>query len=545
MTARKRGGTGGGAGAAGTGGAGTTGTLPEPVHVVVDAPLSMAARLERSQLERIEAAPLWVQILTHSELIGFDSYRNFIDGVFGQLTPGSPRGDQVAQLTQRRPGLDPYQLLRVATEVFLLTKVGAWNSSPQSNRTALEEMLHFAQDSTSNRGGPLDSDTIDGSHGRGVLSPDETFGDVRADLSRFLGDQSRSYVDAVLPSLLGGATTFSPSPFSVAGADPSLPCLLELIWSYWHEEGMLAQTTNAIARRFQNVRRPGHGPDPLGEFELAPLRPLSTLLWGYVNDEPNRLSVVRRAYEYQHHYGLPLYGKATQGLSPADCRTQFVEAFHELLRRCALFYLQDDDATVTADAFPVLQALKEVHLELAEGAHNQFRDLPWTSRAEMLVEQWLMAQPQMRDFLRGRWMIPYPELWMGGVDAMKRLQGWTDTSAIHFRDLGVFGERLLLSIRYYAWMNENDQEVARTWARFWRPEVQSYLHAYRVVTGVDLSSIEYADATPPSEHLRRRLAEQRQGAGAFNGSGARGLLGASSPNGASRALSSRARGDRV
>ena len=34
------------------------------------------------------------------------------------------------------------------------------------------------------------------------------------------------------------------------------PCLLELIWSYWHEEGMLVQTINAITRRFQNVRGP-------------------------------------------------------------------------------------------------------------------------------------------------------------------------------------------------------------------------------------------------------------------------------------------------
>ena len=32
------------------------------------------------------------------------------------------------------------------------------------------------------------------------------------------------------------------------------PCLLELIWSYWHEEGMLVQTMNSITRRFQNVR---------------------------------------------------------------------------------------------------------------------------------------------------------------------------------------------------------------------------------------------------------------------------------------------------
>jgi hypothetical protein len=32
------------------------------------------------------------------------------------------------------------------------------------------------------------------------------------------------------------------------------PCLIELIWSYWMEEGMLVQTMNGIAQRFQNVR---------------------------------------------------------------------------------------------------------------------------------------------------------------------------------------------------------------------------------------------------------------------------------------------------
>ena len=38
---------------------------------------------------------------------------------------------------------------------------------------------------------------------------------------------------------------------------------MELIWSYWHEEGMLAQTLNAILARFQN-RRLVDGPRPAG-----------------------------------------------------------------------------------------------------------------------------------------------------------------------------------------------------------------------------------------------------------------------------------------
>jgi hypothetical protein len=65
---------------------------------------------------------------------------------------------------------------------------------------------------------------------------------------------------------------------------------------------------------------------------------------------------------------------------------------------------------------------------LAEGADNQFGDLPWTSRAEMLTMQWILTRPEMREFLRGRAMVPYREPWMRQVDTTKRLQGRSDTS---------------------------------------------------------------------------------------------------------------------
>ena len=115
------------------------------------------------------------------------------------------------------------------------------------------------------------------------------------------------------------------------------------------------------------------------------------------------------------------------------------------------FYKRDDDTTVIADGFPVLNALKEVHLILAQGAHNQFGDLPSTARIEMLMQQWILARPEFREFLPTRIMVAYPEPWMDRVDAMKKLQGWTDTSVLHFRNLAIFGEQVLLSIRYGAW----------------------------------------------------------------------------------------------
>jgi hypothetical protein len=123
----------------------------------------------------------------------------------------------------------------------------------------------------------------------------------------------------------------------------------------------------------------------------------------------------------------------------------------------------------------------------------------------------------MRDFLRGRLMVSYPEDWMGAVDAMKRLQGWTDVSVIHFRDLAVYGERILLSIRYVDWTSIGDPAAAFDWALVWRPEIQGYIHAYRMATGVNLSD-EMVDVRrvgdsryqQPSHHLRQRLLQQQK-----------------------------------
>jgi hypothetical protein len=243
-------------------------------------------------------------------------------------------------------------------------------------------------------------------------------------------------------------------------------------------------------------------------MEVDMLRPLNNLLWGYVQDEQHRLSVVRRNYEYDHHYGIHLDGKAVREFRPADSRSKFIEAFHNLLRQLMPFYRQDDDTTVKADAFPILNALKEVHLILSQGAHNQFGDLPSTARIEMLMQQWMLARPEFREFLPTRLMVAHPEPWMDRVDAMKKVQGWSDTSIAHFRDLAMFGEQLLLSIRYSHWSEVYDPTEAFAWARFWRPQAQGYMHAYRAATGVDLTS-ETAnpklESAMPSVLLRQRL----------------------------------------
>jgi hypothetical protein len=267
------------------------------------------------------------------------------------------------------------------------------------------------------------------------------------------------------------------------------PLLIELIWSYWHEEGMLVQTMNAITRRFQNIRN--NDRDPLANLELDPLRPLNNILWGYIQDIQHRLTISRRTYEYDHHYGIRLLGKAIPEFMPADSRSKFIQSFHNLLYRASLYFKEADDMTINADAFPLLNALRETHLLLAEGAHNQFGDLPAVARIEMLMEQWILARPEIREFLGGRIMVPYDETWMDRVDTMKTLQGWTDTSISYYHDLAVYGEQVILSVRYGNWSRVNDRDSARNWADRWRDAIQRYLHSYHSVTGVDLTLESY------------------------------------------------------
>jgi len=286
------------------------------------------------------------------------------------------------------------------------------------------------------------------------------------------------------------------------------PPLCELIFNYFHEEGMLCQCMQVISLRYQN-KLLGGGKDPLAAFNTSPLRPLNNLIWGWISDEPQRLSVRRRNYEYSHSYGISLYGKAVSDFQPADNRKAFMGAFNRLLNLLTQFYKQKDDTTVKADAFPIRNALREVHIILSEGAHNQFGDLPWTARLELYTEQIILSRPEMREFLGGRSMVPYPEPWMENVDTMKRLQGWTDVSVQHFNTLARTGEALLLGIRHGGWNKpEVNEHSADNWAVAYRSIVHEYIHSYTAITGVDLSDRRQVDDTMPSVHLRRRLEAQ-------------------------------------
>jgi hypothetical protein len=467
--------------------------------------LDARVQLRRTELPPQHAQTFWA-ILRH-RTIDFTRYKTFIDGVMCCTEPLPTQrkvsGDKEASLDLRLPfpGVRAYNLLKLATELYLMQECGVVNFGSKSEEAQFTERFDSEIDTEADRmGRRLTGDAL----------LEEARDDYLVALEGEVEPSALPYLEVIRRKLkeipLKQPSEKPPNCYGILRSKLSDPCLLELIWSYWHEEGMLVQSMNAISRRFQNLRSTAAN-DPLGNLEIDPLRPLNNLLWGYIQDEQHRLSLTRRVYEYDHHYGLRLIGKAVPELRPADSRSKFLEAFHHLLYACTIFFQQDDDTTVISDGFPVLNALREVHLILAQGAHNQFGDLPSNARQEMLIQEWLLARPEIREFLRGRIMVPYPEPWMDAVDHLKKIQGWTDISVREFRDLGVFGEQLLLSIRYDNWGSYNDANLAKSWARYWRQEIQRYIHAYRAVTGVDLSQ-EPVNATMPGLLLKRRLVNQ-------------------------------------
>lgn len=453
----------------------------------------------------------WNVIQCSSQALSFENYKAFMDYVMCWDRDGLKRlfGDtkwiqreltkyddlKGARTTPGRrylPFTDPdaYRLLKVASEAFLMLFCPVPLSKEELQEDQYKELLNMLK-------GDNDDVTAE-AWWRQYLRSTNGYDSY---LLPYLSVMREKLKDAPIKDKIfkknsprGGEPGASEAKSSYGILQDKLanPCMLELIWSYWYEEGMLVQTMNVISRRFQNLRGPAEN-DPLARIEIDPLRPLNNLLKGFVQDEQHRLSVQRRAYEYDHHYGLTLKGKAVSPLRSADSRSRFLEAFHQLLYLATAFFKQDDDTTVVADGYPLLSDLRNLHLILSEGAHNQFGDLPSTARIEMLMQQWILSRPEFRELLSTRPMAAYPEPWMDRVDAMKKLQGWGDTSVLHFHELGVHGEQILLGVRCTEWNEIEDAEMAALWARSFRNQIQGYIHAYRTVTGVDLTS----DVTTP------------------------------------------------
>lgn len=251
---------------------------------VVPRQVQASVTLQRSGAVSTKDQALWVAIRNRTQAISFNRYHEFIDRVLCEGNPTKDSKDYGSpSFTQRRVdlegratihGMDAYSLLKLATEAFLIFECGL---------VKFDDELFDAEAESRRLGQPATLDSI------------------RTQLASYLtGDKVLPYLDRIVTQIVGISQGRREErlPYCEAILQNRLTCpsLLELIWSYWHEEGMLAQTLNAIVLRFQNQRR--HARDPLANLELDPLRPLNNLLWGFIQDEYSRLSVQRRAYEY-------------------------------------------------------------------------------------------------------------------------------------------------------------------------------------------------------------------------------------------------------
>jgi hypothetical protein len=422
-------------------------------------------RLERPGTEPTEDQVLWLAIKNN---LKFSDYVQFIDKIICTDSGlQSPKGGHFnRQLARNRSPFvrsDEYNLIKFGTEFYMMAKFGL-NESQMQNYLGSNKMLPYY--------------------------------DIITD--RIKDDLQFEYLQNVNEDCYSRGETRLTNPF-----------MIELIWSYWMEQAGLVQTLNIINLRFQNLKSGNLG-DRLQRLDIDPLRPLSHILWGYIQDEQHRLSIPRRLNEYDHEYGLILTGKAVPPVRSIDPRVPFLEAFHNLLNQCIYYFRESDDTTRIADAFPILNSLKEVHLLLAEGNHNAYGNLTWTARQEMMMQQYILSRTEMRDFLGGRTMVPYPETWMDRVDTMRSIQGWGGAGVMYYYELAIHGEQILLSIRYGNWSDVTlTGDNAGNWAKEFRNSIQRYVHAYRAVTGVDLTAervqLSQNFATQPAFLIQQRL----------------------------------------
>ncbi len=239
----------------------------------------------------------------------FAEYQRFMD----RLAEGAPhlaydpqavqelgkQGERLAGLGLHKiHGVAAYEVLSLATSVWLLTRCG-----PMCEDFDLEAHPNAV-------GAFATSDAA-----RWGISVDA----LKQRITDYLGsfDTAKAatpYLDLIVEQLIP-SLKHMPRLNRLYKSRWECPSMIELIWSYWHEEGMQCQTMNAIALRFQNRRsRPGR--DPLADLEIDPLRPLSNLLWGWLEASYKRL-IQRYIYAYKAVTGVDLTLEPVNSVMPA------------------------------------------------------------------------------------------------------------------------------------------------------------------------------------------------------------------------------------
>src|SRR5688572_19342601 len=238
--------------------------------------------LSKAFVAPTDDAALWGAIRNRTAAIRGDRYSDFVTNVLcGEKPAGTavclekddryqiddvfkkdPNSIELSIEAKRREllgstsgyGVDAYNLLKYATQAFLLLEAGVVITNPRLSTDPTEEL----------------NDPVPGEASRLNENGDLSFAELETRLGTFLGNAPLPYIKRIVAAL--GAEPEVGSPFcqNLLTSRFTCPSMLELIWSYWHEEGMLVQTMNAICMRFQNRRGPAQR-DPLANLEIDAL----------------------------------------------------------------------------------------------------------------------------------------------------------------------------------------------------------------------------------------------------------------------------------
>ena len=167
---------------------------------------------------------LWTVIRASTTALSFNSYKKFIDDVMCDKDPGTQGECESKSLPY--PGVDAYSLVKCVTEVFLMTHCGvALEDFSQLALNLFEEQARYGRDVTQTDLNQLwDAYLVEVNGG----NPVKTLPYLALIRSR-LGDV------ALKDDLSNGSSQAEVSNcFGILRDKLARPCLLELIWSYWH-----------------------------------------------------------------------------------------------------------------------------------------------------------------------------------------------------------------------------------------------------------------------------------------------------------------------
>jgi hypothetical protein len=300
----------------------------------------------------------------------------------------------------------------------------------------------------------------------------ERTGRLRPSASRSIADAS-AHLSAALNELTVPAAAEVPSA--------PLP-LIEPIWSFWLDAARLARiTTDFSARQIDAPTRGSARRIP--KLDLP--QPLITALTTWFNDHRDGTRASAREANYRAHYDLRLPG-ANGKLKPS----QFLDDFHAVLVAAVRHQATPGSSHMST----LLFLLRRLHIGMSHTASLIVDGVPTSEvfqrlgeslslgRSDLLVAQWLLANPAIVAAVRGLILVPYPEQWMPPLDRLRQLTDTLDSLNFFYHDLAVTSESLLLSIRFGNWI-QPDRAAAANWATFWQDDIARYLVAYEELTG--------------------------------------------------------------